>query len=141
MQKVGSSRAYTRLGDAAALAVPEVALVPYLLRGARRRWVVLIVAGSVAFVAAIAVVIFVWNSANQKTARHATTRFGAALVTIHPSTAPPGAAEYVSGVRTYFGPVTSAKLIDVHQPAVGHEPETRASLSPGCCSALAAVPR
>jgi hypothetical protein len=125
IHKIGSSRAYTRLGNAAALAVPEATLIPRLLGRARRRSVVLIVAGSVAFVAAIAAVIFVWNSANEETARHATSRFGAALVHNDPKAAPPGAAEYERGVRAYFGTVTSARLIESHQRAVGHDPYTR----------------
>jgi hypothetical protein len=125
LQRVRSSRAYTRLGDAAALAVPELTLLPRLLHGARRRWVVLIVAGTVAFLVGVAVLIFIWNSANEKTARRATSRLGAALIHNDPNGAPAGAAEYVTGIRTYFGPVTSAQLIGTHQKAVGHDPYTR----------------
>jgi hypothetical protein len=125
IRRIRSGRAYARLGDAAALAVPELTLVPRLLRGTSRRWVVLIVAGSVAVVAAIAVVIFVWNAANENTARHASTRFGAALIHDDPNAAPPGAADYVSGVRAYFGAARTATLIGSHQRAVGHDPDTR----------------
>jgi hypothetical protein len=124
-QDPGSGRVYGRLGDAAALALPELAAVPRLLRGAGRRWVALLVAGVVALTAAVAVVIFVWNAANETTARQATTRFGATLVHNDPNAAPPGAADYVSGVRAYFGAVSSAQLIGSHQKAVGHEPDTR----------------
>jgi hypothetical protein len=53
----------------------------------------LVIAGSVAFAAALAVVIVIWNSVNETTARQATTRFGAALVHDDPASAPPGAAE------------------------------------------------
>lgn len=125
IQKVRAIRAHGRGGDAALLAAPELMLVPRLLRGIPRRWVVLIVAGSVAFVTAIAVVIFVWNSANENMARQASTRFGAALIHNTPNAAPPGAADYVSGVRAHFGPVRSAKVIGSHQKAVGHEPYVR----------------
>src|SRR5205814_8709450 len=90
IQRLRTTRAYSRMGDAAMLAAPELMLVPRLLRGIPRRWAMLIVAGSVAFVTAIAVVIFVWNSANEKTARQATTHFGAALIHDTPNTAPTG---------------------------------------------------
>jgi hypothetical protein len=124
IERVRSSRAYVQLGDAAALAAPELTLVPRLLRIGGRR-LILVIGGSLAFAAIIAVAIVVWNSANEKMARQATTRFGAALVHDDPASAPPGAAEYVRGVRAYFGPVTAARLIGSHQRAVGQGEESQ----------------
>jgi hypothetical protein len=124
IEKLRSSRPYIRLGDAAALATPELTLVPRLLRLSGRR-LMLVIAGSVAFAAVLAVVILIWNAANESSARQATTRFGAALVHNDPASAPPGAADNVSGVRAYFGPVTTARLIGSHQRTVGQAEEAQ----------------
>jgi hypothetical protein len=75
--------------------------------------------GALAASAAIAVVAIHWYNAKQaQTARRGATRFAAALVSNDPQTAPPGAGAYVTGVRSYFGAVTSAKVIGTHSVSV-----------------------
>src|SRR5215211_2403222 len=54
----------------------------------------------------------------EKSARDAATRFTAALVHNDPGAAPPGAGDYVTGVRAYFGPVTTARVIGAHNKTV-----------------------
>jgi hypothetical protein len=61
---------------------------------------------------AVATVVVMWlNGKSEKTARDAATRFAAALVHNDPGAAPPGADDYVAGVRAYFGAVKSARVI------------------------------
>jgi hypothetical protein len=64
---------------------------------------------------------------SEQTARDASTRFAAALVHNDPSAAPPGADDYVTGVRSYFGPVTSARVIGARNEHVrtGDNADTR----------------
>ena len=72
------------------------------------------VAGTATFVALIAFALFFLLGKNEKAARSGATTFAAALVHNDPNSAPPGATSYVTGVRAYFGPVTSATVIDAH---------------------------
>jgi hypothetical protein len=66
-------------------------------------------------------------SKEEQTARHSATRFASALVHNDPASAPPGAADYVGGVRHYYGEVTSAKVIGAHNKGVntGDNADTR----------------
>jgi hypothetical protein len=95
--------------------------------GISRRRLALILGASLAFMAAVAAVCLLLLSKEEQTARHSATRFGVALVEANPAAAPPGAAEYVGGVRQYFGPVTSARVIGAHNKGVntGDNADTR----------------
>jgi hypothetical protein len=95
--------------------------------GISRRRLGLIVGATLTFMAAVAVVCLVLLAKQEKTARDSATRFAAALVHDKPSAAPPGAADYVSGMRRYFGPVTSARVIGAHNKGVntGDNADTR----------------
>jgi hypothetical protein len=105
--------------------LPEV-LVSSL--GIGRRRLALILGATLAFMAVVAVACFVLLAKEEKTARNSATRFATALISDKPSAAPPGAAEYVHGVRRYFGPVTSAEVIGAHNKGVntGDNADTRA---------------
>jgi hypothetical protein len=64
---------------------------------------------------AVATAVAVWaNGKSENTGRDAAARFAAALVHDDPGAAPPGAGDYVRGVRAYFGPVKSARMIGAH---------------------------
>jgi hypothetical protein len=95
--------------------------------GISRRRVALILGATLTFVAAVGVACLLLLSKEEQTARDSATRFGIALVQANPGAAPPGAAEYVSGVRNYFGTVTSARVIGAHNKGVntGDNADTR----------------
>jgi hypothetical protein len=69
--------------------------------------------------AAITGAVFWAIGKNEEAAGHAATRFAGALVHDDRQAAPPGAREYVTGVRAYFGPVTGAKVIGTHNEHAG----------------------
>jgi hypothetical protein len=69
--------------------------------------------------AAITGAIFWAIGKNEEAAGHAAARFADALVHDDQDAAPPGAREYVTGVRAYFGPVTSATVIGTHNEHAG----------------------
>jgi hypothetical protein len=96
--------------------------------GISRRRLGLILGATLSFMAVVGVACLVLLGKEEKTARHSATRFASALVHDNPSAAPPGAAEYVHGVRRYFGPVTSAKVVGAHNKGVntGDNADTRA---------------
>ncbi len=96
--------------------------------GISRRRLALILGATLAFMAVVGAVCLVLLGKEEKTARHSATRFAAALVHDDPAAAPPGAADYVHGVRHYFGPVTSASVIGAHNKGVntGDNADTRA---------------
>jgi hypothetical protein len=71
-----------------------------------------------AFLAVAAVAAYWQLGMKETSARDAATRFAAALVDNDPGAAPPGAGDYVRGVRAYFGPVRSARLIGDHTRTV-----------------------
>jgi len=78
-------------------------------------------------VVAVAIAVF-WLLGNaEKSTRHASTQFAAALENGDPSAAPAGGPDYVDGVRAYFGPVSSAKVIDAHNKSIntGDSADTR----------------
>lgn len=68
--------------------------------------------------AVVAVAAYWQLGMKEKSARDAATRFAAALVHNDPGAAPPGAGDYVTGVRAYFGPVTSTRVIGAHNKTV-----------------------
>jgi hypothetical protein len=95
--------------------------------GISRRRLAGILGSTLAFMAVVGVVLFVLLAKQEKTARQSATRFAAALVHDKPAAAPPGAREYVHGVRRYFGPVTSTKIVGAHNKGVntGDNADTR----------------
>lgn len=95
--------------------------------GISRRRLALSLGATLAFMAVVGLVCLVLLGKEEKTARQSATRFAAALVHDDPAAAPPGAAEYVHGVRRYFGPVTSAKVIGAHNKGIntGDNADTR----------------
>jgi hypothetical protein len=82
----------------------------------------------VTFVVAVAMVGLFWilRKSNEHTI-HASKQFAVAVVRNDPAAAPHGGADYVKGVRAYFGPVTSARVIDSHNHGVntGDSADTR----------------
>jgi hypothetical protein len=107
------------------------ALVPELAfeaaSGVSRRRLAWILGATVVFMIAVAIAVFMLLGHEETTARHATGRFAAALVHDDQASAPAGGAAYVSGVRAYFGPVTSTAVIDAHNHSVntGDTSDTR----------------
>jgi hypothetical protein len=91
------------------------------------RLIVAVIAGTFVFTVAVAVAVFWLLGETEKSTRHAATQFAAALGRNDPSAAPPGGSEYVGGVRAYFGPVTSAKVIETHNKSIntGNSADTR----------------
>jgi hypothetical protein len=100
--------------------------VPDDLGMSRRRKLAILGTGAVVAVAFTAILFWILGKSEQ-TARDASTRFAAALVHNDPSKAPPGADAYVTGVRAYFGPVTSARVIGARNKHVntGDNADTR----------------
>jgi len=82
----------------------------------------------VAVIVAVAMVALFWilRASNERTI-HASTKFATALVNNDPSAAPKGGADYVKGVRAYFGGVSSARVIDSHNHSIntGDSADTR----------------
>src|SRR5262245_41646011 len=82
----------------------------------------------VTVIVAVAMVALFWilRKSNEHTI-HAASKFAGALVHNDPSAAPDGGADYVNGVRSYFGGVSSARLIDSHNHSVntGDNADTR----------------
>jgi hypothetical protein len=78
---------------------------------------------------AVATVVVLWlNGKSENTARDAATRFATALVHNDPGAAPPGAGDYVAGVRAYFGAVKSARVIGARDRHInGTNRHTRSS--------------
>jgi hypothetical protein len=104
--------------------LPEILISSF---GLGRRKVALILGSTVTFTAVIAVVCFVLLGKEEATARDSAALFGSALVHDDPAAAPPGGAAFVSGVRHYFGPVRSARVIGAHNKGVntGDNADTR----------------
>jgi hypothetical protein len=82
----------------------------------------------VTVIVAVAMVALFWilRASNERTI-HASTKFATALVNNDPSAAPKGGADYVKGVRAYFGGVSSARVIDSHNHSIntGDSADTR----------------
>ena len=82
----------------------------------------------VTVIVAVAMVALFWilRASNERTI-HASTKFATALVKNDPSAAPKGGADYVKGVRAYFGGVSSARVIDSHNHSIntGDSADTR----------------
>jgi hypothetical protein len=87
-----------------------------------------LIIGGVTIVVAIAMVALFWIlRESNKATLHASAQFATALVRNDPSAAPSGGEDYVKGVRAYFGPVSSARVIDSHNHSVntGDNADTR----------------
>jgi hypothetical protein len=107
----------SKQSTALAVALPEIAVLRDSDPAGRRR-VYLIIAASVVFAIAVTIGVLTLLAKQEKTARHAGTKFASALVHNDPSLAPDGGAGYVKGVHSEFGPVTSARVIDAHNHTV-----------------------
>jgi hypothetical protein len=85
-----------------------------------------LIIGGVTIVVAIAMVFLFWflRESNKATI-HAANKFATALVRNDPSAAPSGGENYVKGIRDHFGPISSARVIDSHNHAVGHGDNSR----------------
>jgi hypothetical protein len=101
-------------GGVLAAALPELGLV----RKAGKRKLFLIFLAAALFAVPLAVAISWMNGKDSSAGHRGATKFATALVHNDPSGAPAGAAGYVSGVRGYFGPVSSAKVIGGHERGV-----------------------
>lgn len=110
----------------ATMLVPELQLKSWISRLGWRR-VTLIVIGASIFIALLAVAITFLNGKDKKGATRGSTAFASALVHDDPGAAKGDAGAFVSGVRAYFGPITSAKLIGIHDHHVntGDSADTR----------------
>ena len=103
----------SKMATALAVALPEVAVLRDADPAGRRK-IYLIIAASTVFAIAVAIGVFALLAKQEKTARQASTKFASALVHNDPSLAPKGGAGYVKGVRSRFGAVISARVIDSH---------------------------
>ena len=106
---------------------PELGALRALRRRLNTRWFVLIVVGGAIFVAGLAFAIDFLIGKDEKAARHGAGAFASALLHDDPQAAPPGADRYVTGVRHYFGDVTSATIYRTHNHGVntGDSADTR----------------
>jgi hypothetical protein len=95
-------------------ALPELGL----LRRVGRGKLFLIAVGAAVFAAALLLAINWMNGKDANAAHHGATTYASALVHNDASVAPAGAAGYVSGVRGYFRPVSSARVIGGHERGV-----------------------
>jgi hypothetical protein len=98
-------------------ALPEIGLLRSSVKNHRGR-LVLILVGCAAFAVALLLAISWLNGEDAQGGKRGAAKFATALVTGDPSAAPSGDEQYVSGVRAYFGPVSSAKLIGGHERGV-----------------------
>src|SRR5262245_58426156 len=101
------------MGAVTDVLLPEVAAFGSA-DGRTRKLLFWILGATAVFSVAVCVAVFMILGHESKLARHGAQHFGSALVANNASLAPSGAAEYVAGVRTYFGPVTSARVIGTH---------------------------
>jgi hypothetical protein len=87
----------------------------------------LIVGGTAVFMVVVAVALFWLLGKAEEKARHASGRFVTALERNDPRAAPEGGADYVAGIRHYFGPVKRAEVIDAHNKSIntGDNADTR----------------
>ena len=84
-------------------------------RNSVRTIVIISVVGSLLFAGGLGAFLF-WYEGNEKdAAQTASDELAAALVDNEPSKAPDGASDYVRPTRKYFGPIKSAKTVDVRQ--------------------------
>jgi hypothetical protein len=87
----------------------------------------LILISAALFAGALAFAIQFLIAKDTNAARHGTNAFAAALIHNDPQAAPPGAEQYVTGVRHHFGDVTSATVYRTHNHSVntGNSADTR----------------
>jgi hypothetical protein len=106
---------------------PEIGALRALKRRVNTRWFVLTVVGGAIFVAGLAFAIDFLIGKDEKAARHGAGAFASALVHNDAQAAPPGAEQYVTGVRHYFGGATSATIYRAHNHGVntGNSADTR----------------
>ena len=92
-----------------------------------RRLAFLILGATTTFTIGVAIAVFWFLGNAEKSARHASTQFAAALENSDPSEAPAGGAGYVSSLQAHFGPIRSAGVIDAHNKSIntGDSADTR----------------
>ena len=98
-------------------ALPEIGLLRSGIRNHRGR-LFLILTGTAVLGLTLLVAISWLNSKDAKGGQAGAAKFATALVHNQPSLAADGAAGYAAGVRAYFGPVSSAKIIAGHERGV-----------------------
>lgn len=105
---------------------PEIGALRAVARLGRGR-LALILIGAALFAGGLAFAINFLIAKDTNAARHGATAFAAALVHNNPQAAPQGAEQYVTGMRHYFGGVTSATLYRTHNHSVntGNSADTR----------------
>ena len=84
-----------------------------------------IIAGSFVFTAALCALVAWVLLASDKAAREGSARFAAALVAGDAHAAPNGSFRYLRGVRSHFGEITSARVIDTRNHRTGHGDDAR----------------
>jgi hypothetical protein len=105
------------MGAVTDVLLPEVAV--FRRADSKTRKLLFWILGATAvFSIGVCVAVFMILGHESKLARHGAQQFGAALVANSGSAAPAGAAGYVAGVRAYFGPVTSARVIGTHNKSI-----------------------
>ena len=80
---------------------------------------ILILIASTMFTAAICAFVFWMLAKGEDSASKASTQFATALVKNDPSLAPKGGADYLEGLRSQFGEVSDARVIDTRNHHVG----------------------
>ena len=80
---------------------------------------ILILIASTIFTAAICAFVFWMLAKGEESASKASTQFATALVKNDPSLAPKGGADYLEGLRSQFGEVSDARVIETRNHHVG----------------------
>ena len=104
-------------GAVLSTALPEVGLLRSGIKNHKGR-LLLILFGAAVFAIALLLAISWLNGKDAQGGHRGAEKFATALVHNDPSAAPSGDEGYVSGVRSYFGPVSSAKVIGGHERGV-----------------------
>jgi hypothetical protein len=104
-------------GAVVGAALPELGLLRSGVKNHKGK-LALILFGAAVFATALLLAISWLNGKDEQGGHRGAAKFATALVHNDPSAAPSGDAGYVSGVRAYFGPVSSAKVIGGHERGV-----------------------
>jgi hypothetical protein len=97
--------------------LPEIGLLRSNVKKHRGRLALILIGVAVLSAGLLAAITWL-NAKDAKGGQRGAATFATALVNNHPSAAPKGDEGYVSGVRSYFGPVSSAKVIGGHERGV-----------------------
>lgn len=104
-------------GGVLGAAMPEIGLLRAGIKNHKGR-VLMILAGVAVLSVGLLLAISWFNGKDAQGGKRGADKFATALTHNSPSAAPTGDAQYVAGVRAYFGPVSSAKLIGGHERGV-----------------------